>query len=103
MERLEIIVNRDGSATFVYDDRLARLLADMPQRTRRASHVEPYDGSGGEAFAAQHADGTWWVADMRPVDGPLLGPFPGRRQALDAEVAWLRERMAAAPLEVQPC
>jgi hypothetical protein len=33
----------------------------------------------------------------------LLGPFPGRRQALDAEVAWLRERMAAAPLEVQPC
>lgn len=34
------------------------------------------------------AQGSWW-ADMAPVDGPRLGPFSRRGQALDAERAWL--------------
>jgi hypothetical protein len=45
---------------------------------RRASHVEPDDV------------GRWW-ADLAPVDGPKLGPFPLRSQALQAEVAWLNQ------------
>lgn len=45
---------------------------------RRASHVEPDD------------DGHWW-ADLSPVTGPLLGPFPARSQALQAEASWLRK------------
>jgi hypothetical protein len=42
----------------------------------RASHVEPIP------------DGRW-NADMSPVGGPILGPFPKRWQALAAEVAWM--------------
>ena len=38
----------------------------------RASHVEP------------DRDGFWW-ADMGPVDGPVLGPFRNRTEALGAE------------------
>ncbi len=43
---------------------------------RRASHVEP------------DAEGRW-SADLTPVNGPRLGPFALRSQALDAERAWL--------------
>jgi hypothetical protein len=47
-----------------------------PLAIRRASHVEP-DGQG-----------RWW-AELSPVGGPRLGPFPRRSQALDAERDWL--------------
>ena len=42
----------------------------------RASFVEP------------DRDGRWH-ADLRPLTGPVLGPFACRSQALEAEVAWL--------------
>jgi hypothetical protein len=42
----------------------------------RASQVEP-DGAGR------------WHSDLRPVGGPVLGPYSVRSQALEAEVAWL--------------
>lgn len=44
----------------------------------RGSHVEPT--STGE-----------WTADLSPVLGPLLGPFPTRSEALNAEIAWLQQ------------
>jgi hypothetical protein len=47
-----------------------------PLSIRRASHVEP-DANG------------QWLADLSPVDGPRLGPFGNRSQALAAEQAWL--------------
>ena len=43
---------------------------------RRASHVEPDD------------QGRWW-ADLGPVDGPRLGPYRLRSEALQAEATWL--------------
>jgi hypothetical protein len=45
----------------------------------RASHVEP-DRDG------------YWCADMGPADGPVLGPFRNRTDALGAERAWLAKR-----------
>lgn len=81
------VVIEDGTIRFIYGDDLAGLLSEGEAEVTRASHVEPYDGSGG--FATQ--DGVRWTADMRPVDGPVLGPFPTRQAALDAEVAWLQE------------
>jgi hypothetical protein len=42
----------------------------------RASHVEP-DERG------------CWLADLSPVNGPVLGPFNRRSEALAAELAWL--------------
>lgn len=45
---------------------------------RRASDVEPLP------------DGRW-IADMGRVNGPILGPFDTRSQALAAESAWLEQ------------
>ena len=42
----------------------------------RGSHVEPNE------------DGKWLV-DLSPVNGPMLGPFNRRSQALAAESRWL--------------
>ena len=73
-----------GAMTFVYEDAESVLGADVSLvlslgafTTKRASHVEP------------ELHGTW-TADMRPMDGPILGPFTLRREALKAEREWLR-------------
>jgi hypothetical protein len=49
-------------------------------RIRRASHVEPDEGG-------------LWHADLSPVNGPKLGPFPSRSLALAAEAHWLEDRL----------
>jgi hypothetical protein len=68
---------------FIYTDELALLLDEGSATVTRVSHVEP-----------SHQDGRHgWTADMTPVDGPVLGPFTTRAEALDAERVWLqRER-----------
>lgn len=70
----------NGHLQFVYDDALVDLLDEGAAVVTRASHVEPVPGG--------------WVADMGPVDGPVLAaacPFRTRAEALAAERAWLRE------------
>lgn len=61
----------------------------------RASHVEP------------DADGQWW-AELSPVDGPTLGPFSRRTDALAAEQGWLEKHWvflhsSAAPHANRQC
>lgn len=73
----EIVIRfeADGSFEAVYDDALADVLPAIgPCVTVRASHVEPA--------------GAGWTAAM--VDGPVLGPFALRAEALAAERGWLR-------------
>lgn len=48
----------------------------------RASQVEP------------DSQGRWW-ADLWPVQGPCLGPFDHRSQALEAEQSWLENNVLA--------
>jgi hypothetical protein len=79
-DSLLVVVEPGGVIRFLWDDRLAALAAEGSGEVRRASHVEP-DGAGG------------WTADLAPSDGPVLGPFPLRGEALDAERRWLEERM----------
>ena len=84
----EVFIDREGKLTYVYDDALMEALRDLgPAETRRASHVEP--GS----------DGKHWFADMTPLtgNGPVLGPFSSRQEALTAEAAWLSAYLTAAP------
>ncbi|MDM4018960.1 hypothetical protein [Roseiconus lacunae] len=73
----ELIIHTDGSIRTIYDESLD--LAQFGcQSIRRASHVEPLTGK-------------LWSADLSPVGGPILGPFPQRSEALAAERAWLSE------------
>lgn len=72
-----INISEAGEVTAIYDDDLRGLMTSLgPLQIRRVSHVEPDES------------GLWW-ADMAPLNGPQLGPFLLRAQALQAEREWL--------------
>jgi hypothetical protein len=78
---LIVRIESDGTAAAIYDDKIAPVLEALGRaRIARASHVEPT------------SDG-WWIADLTPSQGPVLGPFRRRRDALDAERRWLERAM----------
>ncbi len=79
---MELVVDAGGSVRCIYDEALDLREIGKLQITR-ASHVEP------------DAEGYWW-ADMGPVDGPMLGPFTSRSEALAAERDWLIRRQPKA-------
>ena len=72
---MDLVVDPAGRVRCVYDEAID-LAALGSVSIVRASHVEP-DAAGR------------WVADLAPVGGPVLGPFPLRSEALAAESAWL--------------
>jgi hypothetical protein len=80
---LALVVDACGGVRCIYDEALDLREIGKLQITR-ASHVEP------------DSEGYWW-ADMGPVDGPVLGPFRSRTEALGAERRWL------AAGGTQPC
>ena len=84
---MELVVGCDGSVECIYDEALDLREIGRLQITR-ASHVE------------RDAAGFSW-ADMGPVDGPVLGPFRSRMEAVAAERVWLpvglSEREASSP------
>lgn len=79
---MDIVISPTGVGHCIYSEDFP--LSELGQlKISRASHVEP-----GE-------DGKWW-ADMSPVDGPKLGPFDERTEALACEVTWLEENWLTA-------
>ena len=72
---MQLVIQADGSLKCVYGEAID-LHALGQVRISRGSHVEP------------DLDGQW-LADLSPVAGPKLGPFPARSQALQAEREWL--------------
>ncbi len=87
---MELVVDTGGSVRCIYDEALD--LREIGRLTiTRASHVEP------------DAEGNWW-ADMGPVDGPVLGPYGSRSEALGAERGWLAGRATPShPLACRQC
>lgn len=75
-QEYEIGVNDHGALTFIYSDELSFLKSLGNFKVKRASHVEPTE------------DGRW-TAEM--LDGPTLGPFELRGEALSAEVEFLKK------------
>lgn len=72
---MQLLIQQNGNCRCVYSEVIdVRQIGDL--NVQRGSHVEPT------------ADGEW-TADLSPVNGPVLGPFKNRSEALDAEVAWL--------------
>jgi hypothetical protein len=72
---MQLVVAPSGVVRCIYDETID-LAALGSLAISRASHVEP------------DQQGRWW-ADLSPVDGAVLGPFPNRSEALAAEHAWL--------------
>ncbi len=74
---MQLVIAPGGRTRALYGEEIA--LGSLGcARIDRASTVEPDRGGG-------------WHADLGPVFGPVLGPFPCRSDALAAEVAWLEE------------
>ena len=72
---MELVVSSNGVVRCLYEETLA-LESLGVLRITRASYVEP------------NARGKWY-ADLAPVDGPCMGPFALRSEALAAERNWL--------------
>jgi len=94
----------DGHVQFVYSDELADLMDEGVVAVCRVSHVEPastYCGGCSRPYEGMEpcTCGTprrpvadmGWVADMKPVGGPLLGTYLTRAEALAGEREWLTE------------
>jgi hypothetical protein len=79
---MQLRIDPSGQITCLYGEALD-LAALGSLQIRRASQVEPDE------------QGRWW-ADLKPVQGPRLGPFRRRSEALTAEVAWLEPFLFAA-------
>lgn len=78
---MDLVIHADGSVTTLYSE-LLDLSTLGAMNIARASHVEP------------DADGHWFASI---IDGPKLGPFTRRSEALAAEVAWLTEHRLLNP------
>ena len=79
---MQVVIHPNGTIRCLYDEDID--LSTCGQLSiRRASHVEP------------NAHGQWF-ADLNPMDGPILGPFPRRSDALTAESNWIEANGLAA-------
>ena len=76
---MQIVIKPSGVFISIYSDSMDYGEFGKPQ-IRRASHVEP-DATG------------HWFADLSPVDGPTLGPFDKRNEAIDAELEYLNSML----------
>lgn len=72
---IELFISVDGTVRAIFSEAIDfKTLGEVA--IARASHVEPDENSQ-------------WMAKV--IDGPELGPFERRSEALAAEVEWLTE------------
>jgi hypothetical protein len=84
-DEMELVVGLEGGVKCIYDETLDLRALGKLQITR-ASHVEPdFDGN--------------WFADMGPAEGPVLGPFESRGEALAGEREWLLSRASGNAID----
>ncbi len=80
---MQLVIEPTGRVRAIYGEEINLASLGHPE-IFRASHVEP-DANGR------------WHADLRPILGPVLGPFVNRTAALAAEVAWLERHWLLPP------
>ena len=83
MSAIDLYLDCQGQMRCLYTEAI-ELSALGELSISRASHVEP-DERGA------------WTADLSPAGGPVLGPFPRRSAALEAESAWLTQHVLPPP------
>ena len=72
---MQLVIESGGVVRCVYSEEIDLTALGNPVITR-ASHVEP-------------TEQNQWYADLSPINGPRLGPFTYRSDALTAEQQWL--------------
>lgn len=82
MKKLELRI-QGNTIRYIYDDMLVTMNELGQTETVRASHVEPV--------------GSEWFVDLTPSNGPKLGPFKLRQEALDAEIEWIIQNQIPVP------
>lgn len=75
---LVISFNSDGTVQSIYNEEM-ELDSLGINNIKRASHVEP--------------EGNMWYVDLSPIDGPQLGPFNKRSEALKEEHKYINEQL----------
>ena len=83
---MELFIAASGLIRALYSEAIPIQTLGRVQ-IERASHVEP------------DASANWW-ADLKPRNGPLLGPFTHRSQALQAEHDWLTQHVLSGPTSI---
>ena len=86
---MQLVITPVGDVRCLYDESLD-LHSLGSVRIQRGSHVEP------DHFGQ-------WFADLSPVGGPRLGPFPHRSAALCAEVTWLLDHWLMPTMRFDSC
>jgi hypothetical protein len=102
---MKIRFDSDGRARTIYGEEINLSELGVVE-LRRASHVEPtrelsrdarewlldkFERTSEHLAAATPGPMLWW-ADMLPMNGPVLGPFDTRSEALAAEIVWIDDR-----------
>jgi hypothetical protein len=103
---MKIRFDRDGTARTIYGEEINLAKLGVVE-LRRASHVDPtrelteaaynwllekYEKLSDHLISADKVrDCQKWWADMLPMNGPVLGPFATRSEALQAEMVWIDE------------
>lgn len=72
---MDLVITPGGIIRCIYGETIDLAVLGQPAISR-ASYVEPDD------------EGRWLV-DLAPCQGPVLGPFAVRSEALGAEHSWL--------------
>lgn len=110
---MKLVISGGGTVRAIHSDSMQPIIEKVcgPVTIRRASHVdvtadlrpEPIDElcTFCEAprltvaeFNEKYRNKFW--ADLGPVDGPILGPFETRGEALAAEAVWIEANALGA-------
>ena len=74
---MDMVVERNGNIRMIYDEAInVRHIGELS--VRRVSQVEPVEYG-------------LWIADLSLLNGPILGPFEARSEAIEREIDWLRK------------
>lgn len=87
---LSINISRDGTVYCLAEPELEGLLQSGNSTIQRAS------------FLTQREDGQW-MGHLLPIGGPLLGPYPTREGAVNAEREWITANWLPAPYPLLSC